>query len=362
MNLDNLREISKMDSENMFEMVYSWPDLIEKTLNQSFDLPSRSHYSQIVICGMGGSAVSGDYVQAYFENSLTIPILIKRNYHLPKSIDANALVIAVSYSGNTEETISCLIDAIQSKYTIISIGSGGKLENYCESVNIPFFRIPSGFQPRASFPLILFPILRIFEELHIANIPQNVIADVLSHLREIRELLKPEAITKENQAKILALKIHNKIPIIWSSLLCVANRFKCQINENAKQMAIAEELPEFNHNHIAAFDGLTTDNPYVVIIFRFSSEHPNVSLRFEISKEIVQKYVEIHEIVIEQEEILTQMIIATYIGDYISMYLAVLNKQDPSRIDSINLLKDQLEKRGNTQSTLMRELDSLKGW
>ena len=108
MNLDDLQEISSLDSENMFEMVYSWPELIEKTLDQSFDLPSRNQYTQIIICGMGGSAVSGDYVQTLFENSLAIPIIVKRNYHLPKSITENSLVIAISYSGNTEETISCL--------------------------------------------------------------------------------------------------------------------------------------------------------------------------------------------------------------------------------------------------------------
>ena len=359
LNLDDLQEISNLDSEKMFEMVYSWPELIEKTLNQSFNLPSRDHYSQIVICGMGGSAVSGDYVQTYFENSLIIPIIIIRNYHLPRSIDVNTLVIAVSYSGNTEETISCLIDAIQRKCAIICIGSGGKLEDYCKSEKLPFFKISAGFQPRASFPLILFPILRVLEELKIANIPKSVIADVLNQLRQFRELLKPSVLTKENQAKIVALKLHKKIPIIWSSMLCVANRFKCQINENSKQMAIAEELPELNHNHIAAFDGLKENNPYIVVIFRFSSEYPNVSLRFDITKEIAQKYVEIHEIVIEQKERLTQMIIATYLGDYISMYLALLNKKDPSRIDSIKFLKEQLEKRGNTQSNLMRKLDSL---
>ena len=209
MNIDDLQEISALDTDNMFDMVFSWPELIEGVLLQSIEIPYSTHFSQIVICGMGGSAISGDYIQTYFENSLSIPIIVKRNYRLPVSINSDTLVIAISYSGNTEETISCLIDAIQNNCSIISIGSGGKLEDYCSSARIPFFKIPAGYQPRASFPLLFFPILKIFDLLEIANMNQTEIQETIHHLKKTRERLKPQIPTESNQAKELRRKAKN---------------------------------------------------------------------------------------------------------------------------------------------------------
>ena len=347
-DIDNIHEISALDTGKMFEMVYTWPELIENILQQSIDIPYTTDFTKIIISGMGGSAIGGDYIKTYFEKSLPIPIIIIRNYNLPAFIDAKTLVIVISYSGNTEETISCLIDAVQSNCAVIGIGSGGKIENYCNSAKIPYFKIPAGFQPRASLPLLFFPVLKIFDILKIANMNQEVNLDIINQLINTRDLLKPEIPTGTNEAKQIALKLFNRIPIIWSPLLCISRRFRCQINENAKQLAFAEELPEFNHNHIVGFEGLSSNNPFTIVAFRFPHEHPNVSLRFEITKEIVQKFVDIHEITIHHNNFLTQMVVATYIGDYISMYLAILNDQDPNTVDSVDFLKNQLELRGNT--------------
>jgi glucose/mannose-6-phosphate isomerase len=195
--------------------------------------------------------------------------------------------------------------------------------------------------------------------MNIITVEFSEVQEVIEQLKNMREIFRPEISIGENQAKQIASKLQNRIPVIWSPYLCVANRFKCQINENSKQLALAEELPEFNHNHIVGFEGLSSDHQFIVVAFRFPSEHPNVSLRFEITKEIIGKKVDIVDIIIKEGNLLTQLITSTYLGDYISMYLALLNNQDPSTVESIDYLKSQMEKRGNTQSTLMKKLDSL---
>jgi glucose/mannose-6-phosphate isomerase len=370
MNLDDLQKISGIDTDDMLGMVFTWPNLIEKIMTSSLNIPDeivvgnhhisyKTKISKILICGMGGSAVCGDYISTYYANSINQPIIVIKNYSLPKFISRDTLVIAISYSGNTEETLSGLRDAILNKCPIVCIGSGGKIEDFCITHKIPFFNIPPGYQPRASFPLLLFPIIKIFNAMNISKLEESIIQEVVQNLKVMRELIRPQTLTHENQAKLIAKQLFRKVPIIWSPYYCVANRLKCQINENSKQLAIAEELPEFNHNHIVGFQGLTKENPYLVIIFRFPSEHVNVSLRFEISKEIIKPKVESLEIQIQTGDLLTQLVTATYLGDYISIYLALLNNKNPNTVENITFLKEQMELRGKTQSSLMKKLDKL---
>ncbi len=369
MVLDNLARISELDSQGMFQMVYNWAELVEDLLQHSFEVPEQttvSQYtisytepvSQIVICGMGGSAVSGDYLRTYLEKVLNLPIIIQRNYNIPAFVSKNTLLILISYSGNTEETISCLIAALKKSAKIVGIGSGGNLADFCKKHNLPFFPIPSGFQPRASFPLLFFPLLKILDTMNLIPYDQSAIDETISIFRQMRQEFHIERPTTDNQAKQIAQKLHRRIPVIWSPFGCIANRMKCQLNENSKILAMAEELPELNHNHIVGLESWTEDNPFIVIAFRFQAEHPNVKLRFEITKEIVGKKVEFVEIAARGRNLLSQLFSATYFGDYISMYLAILNNQDPNTVDSIVYLKQQLEQREQTQTKLIDALYS----
>jgi len=175
----------------------------------------------------------------------------------------------------------------------------------------------------------------------------------------MRQEYKPEIPTASNQAKKTAQKLHGRIPVIWSPFSCVANRMKCQLNENSKILALAEELPELNHNHIVGWESWEKENPFILILYRFHYEHPNVQLRFEITKEILKDKVEIIEIVAQGTHMLSQLYSTTYFGDYISMYLAILNNQNPNTVESINYLKKQLEERKQTQTKLINTLQSV---
>ena len=368
MILDNLTEISKLDTKDMFQMVYDWAELVEELIQQQLEIPAQAivdqyaisydePVTQILICGMGGSAVSGDYLQTYLNQVLSLPIIINRNYTIPKFVNDKTLIILLSYSGNTEETISCMIAAIKKSAKIVGIGSGGKLQSFCQKYNLPFFPIPSGYQPRAAFSLLFFPLLKILSAMNLTPLDKSAIEETLSLFRQMREEFHPQNETSKNQAKQIAHKLYDRIPVIWSPFGCVANRMKCQLNENSKILAMAEELPEFNHNHIVGWESLIKENPFIIIVFRFKTEHPNVKLRFEITKEIVQEKVEVVEIFARGKDPLSQLFSATYFGDYISMYLAILNNQDPSTVDSINYLKKQLEQREQTQTKLFQALD-----
>jgi glucose/mannose-6-phosphate isomerase len=353
-------------------MVYRWPELIEELMTQSIEIPPQTivgssvisylkPISQVLICGMGGSAVSGDYLQTYLEKVASFPIFVQRNYEIPAFVSKDTVVILISYSGNTEETISCLIAAIRKSAKVIGLGSGGTLEDFCKNHKLPFFRIPSGYQPRAAFSLLFFPLLKIFDSMKLTTLDQPVFEETLSLFRELRQKLNPQIQFSENQAKQIAQKLHGRIPVIWSSFRCAADRMKCQLNENSKILALSEELPELNHNHIVGWESWTNKNPFILIAFRFKAEHPNVKLRFEITKEIVEKKVEIIEIHGIGTNLLSQLFSITYIGDYISMYLAILNNQDPSTVDSIAYLKQQMEQRGHTQTKMTEVLTALSG-
>ncbi|MFX0171186.1 MAG: bifunctional phosphoglucose/phosphomannose isomerase [Candidatus Hodarchaeota archaeon] len=370
--MDDISKISELDSQEMFQMVYDWPESVEDLMSQSFEIPDRvtvgsytisysKPISQVLICGMGGSAVSGDYLQTYLENVAPFPIFVQQNYNIPAFVSKDTLVILISYSGNTEETISCLISALKKSAKIIGLGSGGNLEKFCTNHNLPFFPIPSGFQPRAAFSLLFFPLLKILDSMNLISFDNSVFKEVIALFRELRLDLRPQTQCTKNQAKIIAQKLHSRIPVIWSPFRCVADRMKCQLNENSKILAMSEELPELDHNHIVGWESWINENPFILIAFRFKAEHPNVRLRFEITKEIIEKKVEIIEIHSKGTDFLSQLFSITYIGDYISMYLAILNGFDPSSVDSIAYLKQQMEQREGTQTKLTETLTALSG-
>jgi len=370
MDLNNIKQIKRLDPQGMLDIVYKWPEFIEDALNTNIKIPQQiqiqnqlinyqNKVENILICGMGGSAVSGDYLITYLENKINIPIFVRRNYSIPEFIDEQTLTILISYSGNTEETISCLIEAIQRNTMIVGIASGGKLLEFFSKNNLPYFKIPGGMQPRASFPLLLFPLLRILEEVGIYHLDNDVIKEIMKNIQAIREECKLDIPTSDNPAKTIAKSLYKKIPVIWSPYKCVGNRIKCQFNENSKIQAFCEEIPEFNHNHIVGWESYTEENPFVIFALRFPSEHPNVSLRFEISMEMIHNKVEIIEMSVKGSELLNQLIYATYMGDYVSIYLSILNNVDPNTVQSIDYLKHEMELRNQTQSNLFRTLDKL---
>jgi len=362
--LDDLGEIKEIDKSGMLELQKKVPEFIQDAIERARNLMIPSdldvkdtklkyyNFSQIIGVGMGGSAISFDLLRSFLRyTNVKIPIETNRDYNLPPYTDENTLVILISYSGNTEETLSCFLDALEKGCPIIALTSGGILEAFCIKFGLPYVKLPSGLPPRASLPYLFFPLLVVLEKLNIHPTFEKDVEETLAVVEVLKEELKPETLIIDNLAKRIAICLYNKIPLIYGHTYfdSVANRIKCQFNENSKVHAFSAVFPEMNHNEIVGWE--TSEEkllePFYPIFIRDSDESPAIKARIEISRDqiILKKKKQIIEILASGQSILAKMFSVTYIGDFTSVYLAILYGTDPSPVESISLLKSQLAER-----------------
>ncbi|MBD3204490.1 bifunctional phosphoglucose/phosphomannose isomerase [Candidatus Woesearchaeota archaeon] len=322
-----------IDESDMKSILEKFPDMIKESLNLAGDLAVDRDKKSVCVTGMGGSAFSGDLLKAYLEE-IEIPIFVNKTYTLPKHIDRNSLVFAVSYSGNTEETISSYRNAIKKGIKPIAISSGGKLRKLSEINENPFIKIPEGYPPRLSTPFLFFPMLSVLENSGIIKSRDNAINMTIDSIRS--------ADYKE-RAKIIAQRMKDKIPIIYSSMknFCVAEKWKTDINENAKAMAFYNMFPEFNHNEICAYTNIVGD--YFVLIIKDEKDHERVKKRIKIIKELIKKRgIHVMEIAIRGEHYLSRLLSPLYLGLWVSYFLALEYETDPTPVKIIEDLKKEL--------------------
>ncbi len=267
-----------VDKENMLEVLRNFPLQCRESLGLARGLSVGGKISNIVIAGMGGSAIGGDLLKAVLKDA-GIPVHVNRDYKVPSYVDENSLVFCVSYSGNTEETLSSYFDAFEKKAKIIAITTGGKLAEECEKV----VEIPAGLQPRAAIGYLFFPMLGILHNSKIVSIKNSDLNEMFDILKDVDDFME--------DAQSFAKKLDDKIPIIYSSetLAPVAMRWKTQINENAKLPAFWNVFSEMNHNEIAAFRGMDTN--YKVIIIRDKFDNGRIKKRMDICKKIMEETV-----------------------------------------------------------------------
>jgi len=350
--LDNLENISKIDKDGMLDAVEKFPEQIIETeeIIKNTSLDSLFKVDHIIISGMGASGISGDILQALLREKIDIPIFVTRGYDLPRWATKNTLVFSQSYSGNTEETLHTFKHACQKKCKIIGISSGGKLQEYCEKREISHIKIPSGYQPRAATAYTLFSCLRTLEKVGLLNdYIQSEINETIEIAKDLRNKNKKSILKEKNYAKQIAEKLFNKIPQIygWGVYTPIARRWCQQLNENSKIICRYDEVSECNHNDIIGWSG----NPEVskqfsCILFR---DEPDESIylkkRFNFMREFYETVAsDVIEIHIEGKKRLAKMMYAMYLGDYISCYLAILRGIDPTPVDAIIELKNELAK------------------
>jgi glucose/mannose-6-phosphate isomerase len=351
--LDNLENIKKIDTKDMLSIIEGFTESAKKTITDArkFDLTgiSGKKIKALIIAGMGGSAVGGLLLRDWLYKSSKVPIEVSRDYSLPSWVDDETMVFVVSYSGNTEETLSQFREALERKCPIVCFTSGGELKELANQKGIPVFVFSVGYQPRAAIAFQFFSIATVSKRLGlIGEETWEEVDEAIKVLKNLRKDLSPNTPLKKNPAKSLALSIKDHIPFVLGNTqyMAVAYRYSTQFNENSKSLAAASFLPEAFHNSVMAREANSKliDRCCIVLIHDHTEDerHSNKIERFmTLMSESFGRIVEVKPI---GRSRLSRMLSALLIGDYASVYLGILYGHDPSTTESINLLKESNSK------------------
>ncbi|MCX5679641.1 MAG: bifunctional phosphoglucose/phosphomannose isomerase [Candidatus Omnitrophica bacterium] len=353
-NLDSAKLLEKYDVSDMLKLIESFPKQVKEAaeIGLRFKLPDtyRCEYVNIVCAGLGGSAIGADIMRSYAADEARMPISVCRNYTLPNFVGKTSLVIVSSYSGNTEETLSAYKDAKDRGAKIIVITSGGQILQMAKADGNACLIIPSGLPPRCALGYSFFPLLTLMSKIGVITDKSTDVDETIRVLEVLRDKKVGAAVAgTKNIAKKIASDLYEKYGIIYGGqdhIDCVVTRWRGQIAENSKALASSHVFPEMNHNEIVGWE-----NPkkvlesFVVIILRDKADHPRTAKRMDISKVIMKKKAaKIIEVTSIGESLLARIFSLVYIGDFVSYYLAILNKCDPTPVESVTYLKNELGK------------------
>lgn len=338
------------DRSNYMGLLKDFPEQIPTALKCVTDAGlsvSGEGVRNIVLAGMGGSAISGDLLLGYLRDELAVPGMVNRSYTVPAFVSEDTLFVATSYSGNTEETLSATRAALERKARVVGISSGGELAALCAEHKCPHVTVPGGLPPRQALGYLFFPLLKVMEAGGFIASRDAEIEETYRLLRELDHRFDPDYSQGNNLANHIAQSIYHAIPVTYVGvdyLHGVPVRWRNQFSENAKSMAFSNIFPELNHNEIMGWEGLEDVNKHFRVIFlRDAGESDRMKQRIDITKKLLRKRnILLGEIYAEGESRLARMFSLIYIGDWASFYWAMLNEKDPTAIDSIDHLKEQL--------------------
>lgn len=341
--LDDLKYIHQKDTQDALGVVEKEIDQLSHDFGVK--LPDTQQIENIVVAGMGGSALAAQFMRTW--PALTVPYEVVRDYHIPAYVNENTLFVASSYSGNTEEALAALSEAEAKKTHIIVIAAGGKLADIAEEKHYPYYSIPSGYQPRMAVFYNFAALVQMFETLRL--IPENSRAELIKSrdfLAGHTQKWRADVASSQNSAKQLALDLVGKSPVIYAghNLFPAAYKWKINFNENAKNIAWCNQYPEFNHNEFLGWSSHPVDKPYAVINLRGGFDGSQVAKRFDISKQLLGgRMPDPIEVQAEGDTVLNQLLWTVILGDFVSIYLALLNGLNPTPVDLITKLKEALK-------------------
>lgn len=339
--------VEKYDPQNQFEVMcnaYAQVEYVQNNEYPAFDI-NVDNISNIILTGLGGSAIGGEVLQNLLNDELTIPFAVNRNYNLPGYAANNTLLIASSYSGNTEETLSAVNEGLDKGCIIVCVTTGGKLEELAIKNNLPVIKLKKGYQPRYALWINMFSVLKVFSLL-------KLISNQDDFIKEAKNVLKNQAddfSKEENNTLKLASELAEYIPVIYSVsdiTSAAGGRLKAQFNENSKMHAFHNVLPEMNHNEIVGWETQNNAELKAMVIFIHDREYNSrIQKRISVLSEIIKrKEVKIFGIESHLDNYKLRIVELINYGDWVSYYAALLRKHDPSEIKNINYLKSELEK------------------
>lgn len=340
--LDDLKYIHQRDAQDALGIAE------KQCLQLAYDFKApliKGDFLNIVYGAMGGSALGALLSQSW--PGFRVPFEVCRQYDVPFYVGQKTLFIAASYSGNTEETLEALSKAEQKGAVIAVVAGGGQLAEIARSKNYPLAMIPKVEQPRfaALYGLKAIVDLLAPSGLLLADQPGEQLVKTSSFLSEAVKSWLPTVPTDQNPAKKLALELAGKSPVIYAGPLLspAAYKWKISFNENAKNVAWWNQLPEFNHNEFIGWGSHPVDKPYAVIDLRSNLEHPRVQKRFEVTERLLSGLRPAPNVVQAQgENALEELLWAVVFGDFVSIYLALLNGLNPSPVDLVEKFKTEL--------------------
>ena len=342
--------IQKLDPQDMRGNIRGFFEQVEEAVNIGKKFKTKTHnrgITNIVLAGMGGSAIGGDLLRTYLSQKLQILFIVNRHYAMPAFVDRNSLVIISSYSGNTEETLEAYEQAVERKARVLCITSGGEVAERAKKLNHQTIFIPGGLQPRAALGYSFFPLLYAMDKMGFADLDESEVQETITVLKT----MSGEAVdmSEQNFPYSIVKRMHGKPVIVWSAaglLEAVSVRWRGQLNENAKHLAYSAVFPKLNHNEIVGWEHPAEIlKHFTIVMLKDKDDHPRVVQRMAITKEVLKETPgAIIEIPPRGESRLARMFSMIHLGDWVSYYLAMLNEVDPTPVERINYLKSELER------------------
>lgn len=337
------KAIASFDRKMLFNVLRdSWTQ--SESAWKSIDVSSinSSNIKNVIITGLGGSAISGDLLCNFLRDELKVSLTVNRTYSMPGFAGENTLVIASSYSGNTEETLAAVRDALERKCMIIAMTTGGELAELAAEKGILCVSLKEGYQPRYALYNSFFRLLRVFQELGLVRSQDEAAAGIIEKLKVWGAGLS----SPDNEALSMAKKIKGNIPVIYSVTglnESAGRRLKGQLNENSKVHAWNAEYPEMNHNEIVGWETAGGNSGYLVINITDPVMNKRVAKRFDVINFLIKEQkIDILNIEGKSATFKERLLECIYLCDWISYYLAILNEKDPGEIDFIHYLKKKM--------------------
>lgn len=346
--LDDINVLKQRDPSGALEIISSQYEQAKFDVDIKNPDHDQRQISNIVVAGMGGSALAAILVKSWLKLELIVPMEVVRSYDLPAYVNENTLVIASSYSGNTEETVNCLDQIKDRGAQIAIIAAGGQLISQANDKQIAYVQLPANLQPRMAVIYNLCALVSLLANFGIVS--SDKIGEVASQSdwlqRETANWLG-EVPTANNYAKQLALQAAGKTAIFYGGTLTapVAYKWKISWNENAKNVAFWNELPEFNHNEFIGWTSHPVEKPFAVFDIVSNLEHPRILKRFEITDRLLSgKRPKAITVNLAGESAIAQLLWGSILADFVSVYVAVLNDVDPTPVPLVEEIKRELVK------------------
>jgi glucose/mannose-6-phosphate isomerase len=340
--LDHADFIARYDQHKALKVITEQPS----QLLHDYELGEVDHLAgakQVVVAGMGGSALAAEFVKSWLSDRLEVPLVIVRDYQLPAFVGPDTLVVTSSYSGNTEETLAGLLVAKERGAKIAVVAATGALLQIARTEGLTHFEVPGGYQPRLAVLYGVKALVTLLEAVGLGKGLTKELEAAATWMQTQTDAWTAEVPTAKNAAKQIASELVGHPVVVYggSTLALPTMKWKIDINENAKHLAFYNYLPEFNHNE---FNGWAHPerSGIKVIELRSNLDHPQIQKRFDVTNKLLSDRFAPIQVHVEGETKLQQMLWALILGDFMSAYLAFLNGIDPTPVDLIEKLKKEL--------------------